>query len=123
MLSEIYKNIHKSKQEKTNVFSIRNHRTKKVVAYFKGPFYIKEAFFKVSIAGRNRVVKEQRKNVHAFIKGYPTFSENIKFPVFFKGVVSYNPYLFPYFFDVKTEEEIISSDLLYVNREGTIFYS
>ena len=34
-------------------------------------FFLKDVEFKVSQAGRNRVLKEQRKNVHAFVCGTP----------------------------------------------------
>ena len=82
---EVYRNLHK------NCFSIR--RNGRVVAhkYYDQPFFVRDATFVVRPAGRAKVLKEQRKNVHAFVRGYyqgetanccgKCFSE-----------VSYNPY-------------------------------
>ena len=52
------------------------------------------ASFKVSEAGRQRVLLQKRKNVHAFVEGYETdsFDESTA-----KGV-SYNPYKSSHFF-------------------------
>jgi hypothetical protein len=62
----------------------------------EGPSY---AGFKVNEAGRQRVIREGRKNVHAYAWGYyPEFDEeNIKWQMEFDKVhlqqATYNPYL------------------------------
>ena len=48
--------------------------------------------FRVSQAGRERVLKEQRKNVHAFITGYITCDTVVG-----GDAVTYNPYRFKSF--------------------------
>lgn len=54
---------------------------------------LSDATFIVNEAGRQRVIKENRKNVHAFVEGWfvPSY--------LFKGekTVTYNPYNFPTF--------------------------
>lgn len=57
------------------------------------------ATFKVSEAGRQRVIKQKRKNVHAFIEGEWDRSELGAFYSQFLKRVSYNPYEAPYFMD------------------------
>ena len=57
---------------------------------------LKSAIFKVSEAGRQRVIREKRKNVHAYIEGYEieSFPEGVK-P---SKRISYNPYKSSHFF-------------------------
>lgn len=57
------------------------------------------ATFKVSEAGRQRVIKQKRKNVHAFIEGEWDRSEIGMFDAVNVNRVSYNPYKSPYFMD------------------------
>tara|TARA_R100000951_G_scaffold101420_1_gene92995 strand:+ start:45971 stop:46363 length:393 start_codon:yes stop_codon:yes gene_type:complete len=57
-----YFNLHK------HVFSLRNHKTK-LVEYHADTVMLSNCELKVSQAGRNRVLKEKRKNVHAGVQG------------------------------------------------------
>lgn len=80
----IYFNLHKKKlsvQTKVN-------GQWKVVAHAEEA-YLKNASFKVSEAGRQRVIKEKRKNVHAYIMGelVSGIQSNKQF-----HSVRYNPY-------------------------------
>lgn len=52
--------------------------------------FIRNATFKVSEAGRQRVLKQKRKNVHAFILGerFPFIPKSFVY----RDEVSYNPY-------------------------------
>ena len=84
----VYWNLHK------NLFSVKNVKTGKVVAHMD-QLFIEEAEFKVSEAGRQRVLKERRKNVHAGVQGYYVPMP----PMFYDGVAKYNPYKGPYFVD------------------------
>ena len=90
MKVRIYYNFRKklfSVQEKIN-------GSWKVVEHTK-EIFLRNATFKVSEAGRQRVLKEKRKNVHAFILGerYPF----VRKAFFFSYDVSYNPYKGPNF--------------------------
>lgn len=94
----IYYNFHKklfSVQEKVD-------GSWKVVEHVKD-IYLRNVKFKVSEAGRQRVLKEKRKNVHAFMLGerWP-FIPASSLRVF--DEVSYNPYVGPNFM-VKTEHK------------------
>jgi hypothetical protein len=60
----IYRNLHRK------CFSIRKESTKRIVGYDTSNFAINAAQFKVSQAGRRRVLRSGQKNVHAGIRGY-----------------------------------------------------
>jgi hypothetical protein len=62
MRVEIYRNLHK------NTFSIRSVKTGRVIGH-ADVVEVKNAQFVVRQAGRERVLKESRKNVHAFVRG------------------------------------------------------
>jgi hypothetical protein len=85
---EVYWNLHKK------VFSVRarsgEHRGR-VIAHVD-EFTLVNATFAVSEAGRRRVLAEQRKNVHAFVRGEwsePTDEQMLP--------VTYNPYKYETF--------------------------
>jgi hypothetical protein len=59
----IYFNLHK------NVFSVKDVRTGLVAGDHRTEVVVKNAVFKVSEAGRQRVLAEGVKNVHAGVKG------------------------------------------------------
>jgi len=59
---EVYKNLH------NGMWSIRDAESKLVVGHAKA-LELVEAELKVSEAGRQRVIREGKKNVHAYIKG------------------------------------------------------
>lgn len=58
------------------------------VAYYCESIRLVNAKFVVSKSGRARVLREKRKNVHAFIEGKPVFHWGTKWLT----KVSYNPY-------------------------------
>lgn len=82
---QVYRNLHR------NCYSVRYKG--KVIAHVK-EITLLQANFRVSQAGRARVLKERRKNVHAYVEGVVTdnFHELIHH-------VTYNPYKAPYFFE------------------------
>lgn len=59
---EVYRNLHNGK------FSVRDRKTKRVIAHCD-EVTLAGAVFRVSQAGRERVLRERRKNVHAVIAG------------------------------------------------------
>ena len=82
----VYRNLH------TGGFSLREKSTGRVIAHAKR-FYLRNATFKVSQAGRKRVLKTKCKNVHAGIEGELVFEPPIGTP--YGGGwqrVRYNPY-------------------------------
>src|SRR5438093_2469132 len=62
MLVEVYRNI------RARNWSVRDARTKKVIAHTP-EVALTDVVFKVSEAGRQRVLREHRKNVHAWVRG------------------------------------------------------
>lgn len=80
----VYFNLHK------HLFSIQEKGEKgwRVVRHAEN-ITLYNVAFKVSEAGRQRVLKEKKKNVHAFVEGYVSSSSfDCKNPV----VIKYNPY-------------------------------
>jgi len=66
-----------------------------VVVEHTNSIVLRNAIFKVSEAGRQRVLKQKRKNVHAFIIGerFPFIPKSFVY----RDEVSYNPYKGPNF--------------------------
>ena len=88
MKVDVYYNLHKK------TFSVKRTSTGKVVAH-RDYVWIKDAQFVVSEAGRQRVLREKKKNVHAFIRGeWLDLSEGraVTEGTKFGGYASYNPY-------------------------------
>jgi len=106
---EVYFNLHK------RLFSVR--RKGLVVAHARNVKVVDPKFV-VQPAGRARVLREKKKNVHAYVKGYlisaresNRLTEDIEWTC---DVVSYNPYKHPYFtcgeFEV-VRAEIVDMDI------------
>lgn len=76
--------------------------------------YLKDATFKVSEAGRQRVLKQKRKNVHAIVEGQETEPFEAS-----TSKVSYNPYTSSYFF-LKDDpsKKILQSDTAKIMTTG-----
>lgn len=94
MKIEVYRNLSK------DCFSVR-YRGK--VTQHTNTIVLANAHFVVQPAGRERVLKEKRKNVHAFVRGYtvPFNDEQIEIwlrsPEFLVREVTYNPYAADHF--------------------------
>jgi hypothetical protein len=64
-----------------------------------------DVVFKVSEAGRNRVLKEKAKNVHAFVVGVlESFDQEVCSET--SKAISYNPYFANWFFVKETKEPV-----------------
>ena len=91
MRAFIYFNLHK------HLFSVRNTRTGRVEKH-AGMAVIRDAQFVVREAGRQRVLREKRKNVHAGVRGELAgcwVQGNLDMRGWTR--CSYNPYRGPYF--------------------------
>ena len=73
MRVEVYFNLHKK------TFSVRSCRTGRVI-HHTDKVHIANPEFVVRKAGRERVLREGKKNVHAFVRGDVTFF-NLMYPV------------------------------------------
>ena len=113
---EVYRNLHK------NCFSIRKNG--RVVKYLhdEDRLNMRDIKFAVQPAGHAKVIREQRKNVHAFVRG--TFAGYTDGVLAWQQRVSYNPYKHDYFFSTfggntspvyKARYATLSQGQVYVN--------
>lgn len=93
MRVEVYFNLHKY------VWSVRSARTGRVILH-TDKVHIKDPEFVVRKAGRERVLREGKKNVHAFVRGEATYFDDFDPNYLDYTLVSYNPYKFDTFVDV-----------------------
>lgn len=110
MYVQVYYNLHK------HCLSVQNR--KGIVVSHTNSILIKDVKFFVSEAGRRRVIKEKRKNVHAKIRG-------IKIPLidisqFNRRKIRYNPYRFKTFVYADDESPVLEANLVYVEG-GNVF--
>ncbi len=111
---EVYKNI------RTGKYSVRDLKTGKVVIR-DNRILLKNATFAVQPAGREKVRKEGKKNVHAFVRGElfesgEWTSLSAREIRKFNKQVHYNPYLVDNF--MLGNEEIFSAPSVLLNSEG-----
>ena len=86
---EVYRNLHR------NCWSIRDAKSKLVLGY-ADDVTLSDAYFVVNESGRQRVLRDKKKNVHAFVRGRILFTD-----VPCTGTkVTYNPYKFGSFVTV-----------------------
>lgn len=123
---EVYYNTHRGK------LSVRDAKTKKVFAH-TSVIYLEDVKFVVQPAGRDRVRRENKKNVHAWVRGtvcpiYKGYGyANLDSWLYgvidspMKGSsVKYNPYKYDSFVYTKNEQPINSVDGALVYAGGTI---
>lgn len=106
---DVYKNLH------TKTWSVRQGR---VVAYTP-TILIREAKFVVGEKGRQRVLRERKKYVHAFVRGYIMFPGELRDLEINRGIdkdscckyveVCYNPYVYKTFVRRDNQQPIESS--------------
>jgi hypothetical protein len=105
MRVEVYKNI------RTGKYSARSTRTGVVIAR-EDVIMLKNVTFAVQPAGREKVRKEKKKNVHAFVRG----ELDVLDPKDFNTPVYYNPYLVDNF--MVGDKEIFEAPAVILNQEG-----
>lgn len=114
MIVQIYKNLHLTRAAKTPVYSVRDKKTRKVIRWVS-EICLKNCKFKVSEAGRQRVLKTKSKNVHSVIEG-----EICKSNFFVGRKIYYNPYKTDQFTDLTTGEKVYNCKFARIN-EGGVF--
>lgn len=79
--------------------------------------------FKVSEAGRQRVLREQKKNVHAGVVGMLDESTANWIPMSMGKPVTYNPYKYDSFVYKGTEDKADTANFVYLagNKEVTAY--
>jgi len=81
---EFYWNLHK------RTFSVRDPKTRKVIGH-QDEITMKSPSFRVSEAGRQRVLREKAKNVHAVVRGEEAWTDG-RIGRDFLGRLTYDPY-------------------------------
>ena len=112
MRVEVYRNLHKA------CWSVRDLSTGLVISH-EDQVTIADARFVVRPAGRAKVLKERRKNVHAFVRG--EWLSNDSCLTSLPHRVSYNPYKFGHFYNSETELPVTIAPLVILNEEGRVF--
>jgi hypothetical protein len=106
----VYFNLHKK------VYSVQCRKTGLVIAHVD-KLCLSDVSYNVRQGGRQKVLKEQRKNVHAFIEG------TVCCPVETIGAkwygVTYNPYKYDSFVVRETETPIKGSTFANLELAGT----
>lgn len=105
---KVYKNLH------NGLFSVMQDNL--VVAHVES-FTMQSVVFKVNQSGRERVIKEGKKNVHAFVTGMliavnsdGDFKRDTK--------ITYNPYKYTSFIFADTEKEVLLHDFEVVQGQS-----
>ena len=93
---KVYYNLHK------NCLSVINNKTGRLLKHTDN-IALENVKFRVQPAGRERVRREGRKNVHAYIQG-DTTSNNLPYEP--KQLITYNPYKYNTFVDAHTKQPI-----------------
>lgn len=106
----VYKNLHK------DCWSIKQDGLVKAHTH---DLEMWDCAFQVNAKGRAKVLEEQRKNVHAGIKGY--IDEHgvsaIEYPL---HAVTYNPYKYDSFVDKTTEEPVYFSQFTKLSQKQVL---
>lgn len=110
MKTKVYFNLNKK------CFSLQQ---KGLVVGYRDTVCLKNCVFKVSEAGRQRVLRQKRKNVHAYVIGELVEDSN-----FIGEEVTYNPYLYKNFVLKGNKEVVTQADLVrleVVDKRGKIY--
>lgn len=124
MQVDVYRNLHK------NIWSIRDRQTGKVIDH-QQVVHILDAKFVVQPSGRAKVLREGRKNVHAFVRGtfvpkdvFAILTLQHDFPHKWIGKgkqVWYNPYKSDKFRFEETLETVDKAKFVLLGREGRCY--
>lgn len=110
----VYFNLHKK------TWSIKQ----KTVRLHTDYICLKNVEFKVSTAGRERVLRERKKNVHAFVKGFICTPSEINQSDMRATPVRYNPYLFKSFVgnDNSPVNKAAYVDMMALDRDSVLAF-
>tara|TARA_R100001126_G_scaffold1250_1_gene1493 strand:- start:235 stop:606 length:372 start_codon:yes stop_codon:yes gene_type:complete len=97
MKVEVYFNLHKQ------LFSVRSCKTGRVIEHTTH-VHLDSPVFIVRQSGRKRVLREGKKNVHAFVRGYRNPYLDWALPDGYP--VGYNPYKFDSFVNKHTHDPV-----------------
>lgn len=104
---QVYRNLRK------NNFSIRDAKTRRVIAYGTD-IILSNIRMCVQKGGRERVIREKWKNIHAFVSG--TYEGNNYVDLKDWEVIYYNPYTTDTFINKSTGEPIFRANVAYLSK-------
>lgn len=107
--ADVYRNLHASPP----AWSVRNRSTGRVVARPAGVL-VTGASFVVSAAGRERVLREGRKNVHAFVRGCVD-TDASEPDLSGWAEVTYNPYRFASFVTASGHVTVLRAEAVWLS--------
>jgi hypothetical protein len=111
----VYRNLHRG------CLSVRDVKTRRVIAYVDS-ITLEGVRFKVSKKLRQRVLNENRKNVHAGVEG--VWIKNARAPTKKRCIkIIYNPYKYSSFVEERTLEPMHECDKAYVTIGGALVCS
>ena len=123
MRVQAYRNLNKPGV----VYSLKNAKTGRVDGYAE-VIIIAEPEFRVQQAGRERVLREKQKVVHAYIVGEPIASTPTRIAADMRALerqvgrkferVRYNPYLFSTFVRASDESPVFDADYAVLKDDG-----
>lgn len=96
----VYFNLHKK------TFSVQDRKTGLVILH-TDKIFLTDVKYNVRQGGREKVLREKKKNVHAFIEGTICDGKSVKMPL---DAVTYNPYKYDSFVIRSSEKPIYSSE-------------
>ena len=108
-----YRNLNAQKRDGSVVYSIRGAR---FVLAHAGALRLSGVKFRVSETGRQQVLRERRKNVHAVVSGSVESFDGSDLEDMV--AVSYNPYQNSTFVVVETGEPILEASEVVLNSKG-----
>lgn len=95
-------------------YSVMDRKTGKVIAH-EPVVVVSQARLLVSESGRQRVLREKRRNVHAFAEGCWEYPAD---PPHETEKIRYNPYLFGSFVRASDEHPVHEADYVVLDAEG-----
>ena len=107
----VYRNLHKK------CYSVRCQKTKRVIAHVN-KIQLTDCVFKVSVAGRERVRRERKKNVHAGVLGQWNGDAWGNYDTIASVKVTYNPYQYDTFVLLESKQPIKNSLIAELDETG-----
>jgi hypothetical protein len=117
----VYRNLNKTSPTGQPVYSIKDTKTGLVLAHAV-EVYVEHPLFVVKESGRQRVLREKRKNVHAWVEGWITtperFDQRCRGRNSFLRDVTYNPYKFDSFVTTKMGRPVHAAGMALLDSDG-----
>ncbi len=118
---QVYRNLNRTTESGQSVYSVRND--KGLVEGHVTSISLLDPVFRVGKAGNERVRKEKRKNVHAYIqgkrmKGVPSYIKGLKWGNEWRKV-AYDPYKHEHFVLAEDESmKVVDAFIVEIDNEG-----